>query len=58
MCGHAGQRLDVVDDGRLAEGPFDGGERRLDARPGALAFQALDQAGLLAADVGAGAAVQ
>src|SRR5262249_24899297 len=52
-----GQRLGVVDDGRLAEGALDGGEGRLDTRPGAFAFQALDQAGLLAADVGAGAAV-
>src|SRR5262249_19403799 len=54
----ARHRLDVVDDGRLAERPLDGWERRLDARPGPFAFQALDQTGFLAADVGAGAAVQ
>src|SRR5262249_14439705 len=29
----ASEGLDVVDDGRLAKGAFDGGERRLDARP-------------------------
>src|SRR5262249_28325836 len=55
--GDAGDRLDVVDDRRLAEGPLDRGEGRLDPRPGALAFEALDEPGLLAADVGAGAAV-
>ncbi len=48
---HAGQRLDVVDDRRLAERALDGRERRLDPRPGPLAFQALDQPRLLAADV-------
>src|SRR6266545_7316930 len=56
MC-DAGQRLDVVHDRRLAEGALDGGERRLDARPAALALQALDQTRLLAADVRARAAV-
>src|SRR5207247_242642 len=55
---HARHRLDVVDDGRLAEGALDGGERRLDARPGPLALQALDQARLLTTDVGPGPAVQ
>src|SRR5262249_8000186 len=55
---HAGERLDVVDDRRLAEGALDGGKGRFDARPGALAFETLDQAGLLAADVGAGATVE
>src|SRR5262249_32419740 len=53
----AGQRLDVVDDGRLAEGPLDGGERRLDPRPRPLALQALDQPPLLAPDVRPRAAV-
>src|SRR5262249_12671429 len=52
---HAGQRLDVVDDRRLAEGPFDGRERRFDPRPGALAFEAFDQTRFLAADVRPGA---
>src|SRR5262249_53737907 len=55
--GDAGDGLDVVDDGGLAERPLHGGERRLDPRPGPLALQALDQAGLLPADVGAGPAV-
>ena len=54
---HARQRLDVVDDRRLAERPSTAGKRRLDARPGALAFQAFDQPRLLAADVGPGPAV-
>ena len=53
----AAERLDVVDDRRLAEGALDGRERRLDPGPAALAFEALDQAGLLAADVGPRAAV-
>src|SRR5436305_909730 len=53
----AGQRLDVVDDGRLAEGALDGREGRLDPRPGPLALQRLDQPRLLAADVRPGAAV-
>ena len=56
--GHAAERLDVVDDRWLAESPLDGRERRLDPRPASLPFQALDQAGLLAADVGARAAMQ
>ena len=45
-------RLDVVHHGRLAEEAFHGGKRRLDPRPGPLALQALDQAGLFAADIG------
>src|SRR5262249_14906580 len=53
----AAERLDVVDDRRRAERARDGGEGRLDARLAALAFDRLDQARLLAADVGAGAAV-
>ena len=55
---NAAEGLDVVDDGRLAEQSFDGWERRLDAWPGSLPFQALDQAGLFSADVGCGPAVQ
>src|SRR3989454_3189890 len=54
---HAGERLDVVDDGRAAEEPVDGRKGRLDARVGALALERLDEARLLAADVGARAAV-
>ena len=51
------QRLDVVDDRRLRVEAFDRGERRLEARHAALAFERLEQRGLLAADVRAGAAV-
>src|SRR5690606_17732553 len=51
------QRLDVVDHRRAAEHARDGGERRLDARVGAFAFERLDQARFFAADVRAGAAV-
>ncbi len=55
---HMAERLDVVDDGRAHVEAERGGEiRRLDARIRALAFERFDQAGLLAADVGAGAAV-
>src|SRR5207248_3656612 len=54
---HAGERLDVVDDGRAAEEPVGGRKGRLDARVAALALERLDEARLLAADVGAGAAV-
>ena len=54
----ARHRLDVVDDGRLPEGTLHGRERRLDARPGPFAFQALDQAGLFPADIRAGPPVQ
>src|SRR5262249_1527564 len=55
---HAGERLDIVDDGRLAERAFDGGKRRLNPRPAALAFEALNQSRLFAADICPGAAVQ
>src|SRR5438034_2957997 len=54
----ARQSLDVIDDGRLAKGPFNSGKRRLNSRPSTFSFQAFDQAGLLAADVGAGAAME
>src|SRR3546814_13776156 len=50
--------LDVVDGGRAAVEADGGRERRLQARLALLAFQAFQQRGLLAADVGAGAAVQ
>ena len=53
----AGHRLDVVDHGRLAEHAFDGRKRRLDPRPGPLAFEAFDQPGLFAADIGRRAAM-
>ena len=55
---HAGHGFDVVHDRRLAKRPFDGRKRRLDARPGPLAFQAFDQPGFFAADVRRRAAVQ
>src|SRR5947209_2393853 len=55
---HTCQGLDVVHDGRLAEGAFDGWVRRLDARPGAFAFEALNQAGLFPANVSARPAVE
>ena len=52
---HVGQRLDVVDDGRLAAEAADRGERRPRARHAALALDRGDQRGLLAADERAGA---
>ena len=52
---HAGQGDDVVDDGRLAEQALDRRQRRLEADDAALAFEALQQRGLFAADIGAGA---
>ena len=55
--GHAGQRLDVVHGGRLAERPDHRGERRLEAREAALPLEGFQQRGLLAADVRTGAAV-
>ena len=50
-----GEAQHVVDDGRLAEQALDRRQRRLGAHLAALAFQALEQRGLLAADIGAGA---
>ena len=55
---HVAQRLDVVDQRRPLVQALVGGERRLQARVAALALQRVQQAGLLAADVRAGAAVQ
>src|SRR5262249_17508792 len=54
---HAAERLDVVDDRRLPERALDRWERRLDLRPTLLPREGREQAGLLATDVGAGAAV-
>ncbi len=51
----AGERLDVVDDGRLADEPGVHRERRPVARLAAVAFERFDERRLLAADVGAGA---
>ena len=47
--GHAGQRLDVVDDRRLPAKPALDGVRRPQPRHAALPFERLDQRGLLAA---------
>src|SRR5580658_10515783 len=55
---HVAERLDVVHDRRALVEAEDRREiRRLDARIGPLALERLDEAGLLAADVGARAAV-
>ena len=55
---HVAERLDVVHDRRAHVEAEHGREiGRLDARIGALAFERFDQAGFLAADVGAGAAM-
>src|SRR5439155_2735478 len=53
--GDPGERLDVVDKGGASEEAVRAGERRLVARLGAAAFDRLQQGGLLAADVAAGA---
>ena len=58
MCGTVAQRLDVVDQRRSVVQALDRRERRLQPRVAALALQRVEQPGLLAADVGAGAAVQ
>ena len=52
---HRGERQHVVDDGRPAEQPLMRRQRRLRAHIAALAFEAFEQRGLLAADIGAGA---
>ncbi len=51
--GHAGEADDVVDHGRLAEEARYRRQRRLEADLAAPALQALQQRGLLAADIGA-----
>ena len=53
---HPVQRLDIVDERRLAEQPDLERIRRLVARQAALALDAFEQRGFLAADIGAGAA--
>ncbi|OIQ75088.1 hypothetical protein GALL_432490 [mine drainage metagenome] len=55
--GHGGQGLHVVDGGGLAEGALGGREGRLHAGLATAALQGVQQGRLLAADVGAGAAV-
>ena len=54
---HVHQRLDVVDQRRPAVEALDRRERRLQARVAPLALERVEQCRLLAADVGAGAAV-
>ena len=58
MCGTVDMRLDVVDDRGRRVHALHRGERRLDARHRALAFEARQQARLVTGDVAAGAAVQ
>ena len=57
MSGRPRDGLDVVDRGRAAVEADIGRERRLEPRHALLAFQAFQQRGLLAADIGAGAVV-
>ena len=54
---HRRDRLDVVDHGRAGVEAGDRGERRTQARLAAAALESLEQRGLLATDVGAGAGV-
>src|SRR5690606_34693142 len=56
-AGEVGEGFDVVDDRGPPEQALEGREGRLDAGPAALALKAFEQGGFLAADVGAGAAV-
>ncbi len=51
-------RLDIVDRGRAAIEADIGRERRLQARLALLAFEAFEQRGFFAADIGAGAVVR
>jgi hypothetical protein len=53
--GHAGEGNQVVDQRRLAEQAGDRRQRRLGADDAALAFDAFQQRGFLAADIGTGA---
>ena len=52
--GHGGEGKHVVDDGRLAEQALQSRDRRLRPNDGPVALQALQQRGLLAADIGTG----
>ena len=56
--GHDRDGLDIVDGGRRAVEPDIGREWRLQPRHALLAFEAFEQRGLLAADIGAGAVMQ
>ena len=53
--GHRGERNQVVDDGGFAEQALVRRQRRLGAHLAALAFEAFEQRGFLAADIGPGA---
>ena len=53
--GHLGDGLDIVDGGRAAVEAHIGRERRLQPRLALLAFEAFQERGFLAADIGAGA---
>src|SRR6185437_89019 len=55
--GHLRDGLDVVHRGRTAVQPHIGRKRRLEPRLALLAFEAFEERGLFAADVGAGAVV-
>ena len=55
---HDGNGFDIVDRGRAAIEAGTRRERRLQARLALLAFQRFDQRGFLAADIGAGPAMQ
>jgi hypothetical protein len=57
MAGHRGDGLDVVDDGRAGVEARSTRERRLAAGLAAPALEAVEEGGLLAADVGAGTGV-
>ena len=57
MSGTTAIELDVVDRGRAAVEADISGKRRLQARLALLAFEALQERGFLAADIGAGAVV-
>ena len=51
---HARERDDIVDDGGFAEEPLQSRDRRLGADDAALALEAFEQGGFLAANIGAG----
>src|SRR5260370_42661030 len=55
---HVGQRLDVVDDGRLSEEAGDRGERWLGTWLTAAALERVEEGRLFTADVGTGTAAQ
>src|ERR1700719_1111618 len=56
--GYTGQRLDVIDDGGLAEQAHHDWKRRLRPRGGALALERIKKSGFIAANVTAAAEMQ